>query len=62
MKKILGTLVVAAAFAFSFTSCDTEKCDNTCTWANDGTCDDGGSGSSFSVCDLGTDCADCGPR
>ena len=37
-------------------------CDNACAWANDGTCDDGGPGSLFSVCDIGTDCADCGPR
>ena len=37
-------------------------CDNTCTFAGDNVCDDGGSGSSFSVCDLGTDCADCGIR
>jgi hypothetical protein len=37
-------------------------CTNTCRYANDGDCDDGGPGSSFSLCDLGTDCNDCGPR
>ncbi len=37
-------------------------CDDTCQFASDGACDDGGPGSSFSVCDFGTDCADCGPR
>lgn len=37
-------------------------CSNTCTWANDGACDDGGPGSEFSVCDCGTDCGDCGTR
>ena len=37
-------------------------CENTCVWANDGECDDGGPGSLFSECALGTDCADCGPR
>ncbi len=37
-------------------------CENTCIYANDGMCDDGGSNSSFSLCDLGTDCADCGIR
>jgi len=41
-------------------------CENTCgfeaQWANDGYCDDGGEGSDFAVCDLGTDCGDCGPR
>lgn len=29
---------------------------------NDGECDDGGSGSAFSICPLGTDCGDCGYR
>ena len=29
---------------------------------NDGQCDDGGAGSEFSDCSLGTDCADCGSR
>ena len=29
---------------------------------NDGTCDDGGPGAEYSFCELGTDCADCGPR
>lgn len=37
-------------------------CTNTCEFANDGTCDDGGTGSSFDICLLGTDCADCGAR
>lgn len=37
-------------------------CTNTCTYAYDGVCDDGGSGSSYSVCDYGTDCNDCGSR
>ncbi len=37
-------------------------CGDTCGWANDGECDDGGEGSAYSVCDLGTDCTDCGPR
>lgn len=37
-------------------------CTDTCTYAADGECDDGGEGSTFDVCDLGTDCTDCGPR
>lgn len=37
-------------------------CTNTCNSANDGDCDDGGPGSSYAVCALGTDCADCGAR
>ena len=37
-------------------------CSNSCQFAGDGDCDDGGPNSSFSLCDIGTDCADCGPR
>ncbi|MFT5353712.1 MAG: hypothetical protein ACI9KE_000912 [Polyangiales bacterium] len=37
-------------------------CTNTCSSANDSECDDGGPDSLYAVCDLGTDCADCGPR
>lgn len=39
-----------------------ERCENTCSFARDGVCDDGGSGASFTECTLGTDCADCGTR
>ena len=37
-------------------------CSNTCSYPGDGECDDGGPGSEFSDCDIGTDCVDCGPR
>jgi len=37
-------------------------CTNTCTYANDGDCDDGGPNSDYSLCAYGTDCGDCGPR
>lgn len=37
-------------------------CTNTCATANDQECDDGGPLSVYSICELGTDCADCGPR
>lgn len=37
-------------------------CNNICPFANDGECDDGGPGSDFNVCGLGTDCTDCGVR
>jgi hypothetical protein len=37
-------------------------CTNTCTSRSDGDCDDGGPGAQFSICDIGTDCVDCGPR
>ena len=37
-------------------------CEDRCVFANDGECDDGGPGSKFGYCDLGTDCTDCGKR
>ena len=37
-------------------------CNENCTYSNDGYCDDGGIGSSFDDCDVGTDCLDCGKR
>ena len=40
----------------------TEICDDSCEFAGDGVCDDGGPDSEFAACDLGTDCSDCGPR
>ena len=35
---------------------------NSCRYASDGDCDDGGPGSDYSECTPCTDCADCGPR
>lgn len=40
----------------------TGSCTNTCRFADDNECDDGGDGSVTSACNLGTDCNDCGPR
>ena len=37
-------------------------CDNTCHFASNGQCSDGGPGAEFTACSLGTDCNDCGPR
>ncbi len=37
-------------------------CSDTCRYARDGACDDGGEGSTYSECALGTDCSDCGSR
>jgi len=39
-----------------------DLCSNTCIYASDSDCDDGGAGSAFSSCALGTDCVDCGAR
>ena len=37
-------------------------CTRTCAYDDDGSCDDGGADSNFSLCEFGTDCRDCGPR
>ncbi|MEE2788389.1 MAG: hypothetical protein VX589_13685 [Myxococcota bacterium] len=37
-------------------------CANTCLFSRDGACDDGGEDAAFSLCDYGSDCADCGVR
>lgn len=37
-------------------------CSDGCQYKSDGACDDGGSGSEYSDCSLGTDCSDCGSR
>ena len=37
-------------------------CTETCNYASDGTCDDGGSGNEFASCAICSDCTDCGPR
>ena len=38
-------------------------CSETCFYASDGDCDDGGPGSEYgTTCQYGTDCTDCGPR
>ena len=38
------------------------RCENTCIFSTDGSCDDGGPDSKFGYCDFGTDCNDCGER
>ena len=37
-------------------------CENTCRYQNDGTCDDGGEDAAYALCELGSDCNDCGLR
>lgn len=41
---------------------EVELCSNTCQYAYDGDCDDGGPNSDYSLCPCGTDCADCAER
>lgn len=44
------------------TECPLLLCTETCPFSDDGGCDDGGPLSDYSLCDLGTDCIDCGVR
>lgn len=37
-------------------------CNDTCAYSSDLACDDGAPGSSYSLCNFGTDCTDCGVR
>ena len=57
---ILFALVIAGCNQNE--SATEEVCDNTCLYAFDGDCDDGGPNSDYDLCDCGTDCADCGTR
>jgi len=44
-------------------TCPTDcACTETCNYASDGDCDDGGSGQEYSICAKGSDCTDCGTR
>ncbi len=55
--------LAAIAFAtFGVTATASAQCETSCPYDGDGECDDGGPGSDTSVCELGTDCSDCGPR
>ena len=47
--------------AIEGTNCE-DMCRDTCYRSNNGICDDGGLGSDYSRCSLGTDCTDCGAR
>jgi hypothetical protein len=57
----LATFSLAAA-SFGFTATADAQCTNTCSTAHDNECDDGGPNSLYSICTLGSDCADCGAR
>ena len=52
-----------STYCFTAKFCDDfGKCINTCQFADDGECDDGGPGSDYELCAFGTDCLDCGGR
>lgn len=57
-----GTGAAASSASSSSAPAPTGMCTNTCRTSNDNECDDGGPNSLYSICALGTDCNDCGPR
>ena len=52
---------IASAIATA-ASVNASLCTETCVWASDGDCDDGGPGLQYTSCAIGTDCTDCGVR
>jgi hypothetical protein len=62
MGGLGGATAMACGMAPSAPDIAGGMCTDTCQWANDGICDDGGPGSAYSVCGFGTDCGDCGAR
>ena len=62
IRFIILSGLCGAAMTLGMVSTATAQCTNTCATSNDGECDDGGPGSLYSICDLGSDCNDCGAR
>ena len=58
MFDLVLLLIVPLHLWYMFVHWD--QCTNTCNFKYDRTCDDGGPGSSYNICALGTDCYDCG--
>ncbi len=65
--KLILSLAIAVVGLSGLAGCfqdpnEEDLCTNTCQYAYDGECDDGGPGSITSLCPCATDCADCGER
>ena len=58
-ESVRGEIATAIA---TTASVNVTACTETCEWASDGDCDDGGPGTEYSSCSMGTDCTDCGMR
>ena len=54
--------VTAYSSRVSIYGVECNPCVDTCQYASDDVCNDGGPGAEFSDCELGTDCTDCGSR
>ena len=62
LSPLMPLMLLVTTFFLSGCLGSEEACDNSCQYAYDGACDDGGPNADFSICDCGTDCADCGKR
>lgn len=68
MKNLLLVSGSCFVIALTLSGCfkkqdeEVELCSNTCQYAYDGECDDGGPNADYSLCPCGTDCADCAER
>ena len=58
IRMVVVSLIASFNVAL-LTSC---FCEDACNFASDGDCDDGGPGSEYGECSVGTDCSDCGQR
>jgi hypothetical protein len=56
--RLVGVLFLTLVVGFA----GAQTCTETCNYAADADCDDGGHGAEFTGCAYGTDCTDCGPR
>jgi hypothetical protein len=54
-----ASITMATSDNFTSAAPVASACFDTCNYASDGMCDDGGPGAEYSLCSLDTDCADC---
>ena len=62
-KEVAGTTGKGVPSRMTYSGTTSSVCEaNSCKYAGDGDCDDGGEGSAWSVCELGSDGSDCADR
>ena len=62
-KEVAGTTGKGVPSRMTYSGTTSSVCEaDSCTYAGDGDCDDGGEGSAWSVCELGSDGSDCADR
>ena len=62
-KEVAGTTGKGVPSRMTYSGTTSSVCEaDSCKYAGDGDCDDGGEGSAWSVCELGSDGSDCADR